>query len=141
VVNRSLMGAKLGELQMRIDRVGALAKVSSVELAADNDALELVAFNLLLAVQLCADVASHVIADSGWPSARSLSDAFARLAQHAVISASTSTALMRAAGLRNVVAHGYAGLDVERLHAASTSGLTDLRAYASEVAAWVTSQP
>jgi uncharacterized protein YutE (UPF0331/DUF86 family) len=35
------------------------------ELASDRDALDLVAFNLMLAVQAACDPASHLIADEG----------------------------------------------------------------------------
>jgi len=41
-----------------------------------------------------------------------------------------------AVGLRNVVAHGYAGVRPEMIHAAATTGLTDLEAFSREVAAW-----
>jgi uncharacterized protein YutE (UPF0331/DUF86 family) len=40
-------------------------------------------------------------------------------------------------GLRNVVAHGYAGVRPEMIHAAATAGLADLEAFSREVAAWV----
>ena len=49
----------------------------------------------------------------------------------------TSEALARAAGLRNVVAHGYAGIDAELFHASATRGIADLDAFAREVASWI----
>ena len=49
--------------------------------------------------------------------------------------------LQRAVGLRNVVAHGYAGVDVSSVHRASTDGLRDLEEFAAQVAAWVNAQP
>jgi uncharacterized protein YutE (UPF0331/DUF86 family) len=39
-------------------------------------------------------------------------------------------------GLRNVVAHGYAGVRPEMIHAAATTGLADLEAFSREVARW-----
>jgi uncharacterized protein YutE (UPF0331/DUF86 family) len=32
--------------------------------------VDLVSFNLVLAVQSCSDIASHIIADEGWPAAQ-----------------------------------------------------------------------
>lgn len=141
MVNRSVLAEKLDELSRRIDRVAKRTSPSAAELANDQDALEIVAFNLMLAVQICADIASHIIADSGWGTARSLGSAFASLQQHGVLTPATSTALARAAGLRNVVAHGYSSVDVAKVHAAATQGLADLRNFAREVAAWVGQQP
>ena len=46
-----------------------------------------------------------------------------------------------AVGLRNVVAHGYAGIDPASVHAAATAGVADLNAFATEVAAWMTGRP
>ena len=89
------------------------------------------------AVQACADIASHVIADEGWPAATSLSAGFERLRDHGVISAPVCEALGRAVGLRNVVAHGYARVRPEMIHAAATTGLAGLETFAREVATWI----
>ena len=136
-MDRKLVAAKLGELADRVARARAHAKSTADELAADRDALDLVAFNLMLSVQSCADIASHVIADEGWAPAGTLAEAFSRIADHGVISAKTQEALTRAVGLRNVVAHGYAGIDPARVHAAVTVGISDLDAFAMEVASWL----
>jgi uncharacterized protein YutE (UPF0331/DUF86 family) len=58
-----------------------------------------------------------------------------------VLTQPTSVALGRAAGLLNVVAHGYASVDVEIVHAAATQGIGELDTFAREVAAWLLSQP
>jgi uncharacterized protein YutE (UPF0331/DUF86 family) len=137
IVNRDVVAAKLAELARRTERARKHVKPTSAELAADADALDLVAFNLMLAVQTCADIASHMIADSGWPSTRTFAESFGRLHEHGVLTRPTSDALARAAGLRNIVAHGYAGVDVSLVHAAATSGLRDLDAFAREVGEWI----
>ncbi len=46
----------------------------------------------------------------------------------------------KAAGLRNVVAHGYARIDIEAVFAAASRGLGDLEAFAKEVAVWLRKQ-
>lgn len=138
MVDRNLVASKLSELADHLARVRARRKATAEELARDRDALDLVAFNLMLAVQTCADIASHLIADEGWAAAASLGAAFERLRDQHVISAAVSEALARAVGLRNVVAHGYAGVRPEMIHAAATSGLADLEAFSREVAAWTT---
>jgi uncharacterized protein YutE (UPF0331/DUF86 family) len=137
LVDRKLITAKLVELADRVARARAHEKASARELAADRDALDLVAFNLMLAVQSCVDLASHLIADEGWLPAGTLAEGFVRLSDHGVISPSTRDALVRAVGLRNVVAHGYAGVDPALVHAAVTTGTYDLDAFAREVAAWL----
>lgn len=137
MTRREVVAKLLAGLAHRIARVAALRPATVEELAADEDKLDLVAFNLMLAVQTACDVAAHVIADEGFRPASSLAEGFERLAEQQVISRSTAAQLARAVGLRNVVAHAYHRLDVAAVHAAATSGLSDLEAFAREVSTWL----
>jgi uncharacterized protein YutE (UPF0331/DUF86 family) len=136
MVKLDLITAKLAELGERIERARRHCPTDASALASQRDDLDIVAFNLMLAVQTCADVASHIIADERWPPATTLAGAFASLHDHGVLTVATADALGRAAGLRNVIAHGYAGVDVPKVHAAATRGLTDLEAFQAQVAIW-----
>ncbi len=136
MVNRDLLSAKLADLADRVGRVRSRCPPTAAELLANRDALDLVAFNLMLAVQICADIASHVIADEAWPPASTLAGGFHRLHEKGALSAATAAALGRAVGLRNVVAHGYAAVDPAMVHLAATQGLGDLEAFAREIASW-----
>jgi uncharacterized protein YutE (UPF0331/DUF86 family) len=140
MVDADVIAAKLRELADRIGRVRAHRPGDAATLATDRDARDLVSFNLMLAVQTCADIASHLIADEGWPPAASLSEAFQRLREHGVLTAATADALRRAAGLRNVVEHGYADLNPELLYAAAGEGLDDLERFARDLSGWVLSR-
>jgi len=136
MTDRDVVAAKLADLADRVGRVRACCPGSPQELAG-RDASELVAFNLMLAVQTYLDIASHIIADEGWPPASTLADAFLRLAEHRVIEAETADALGRAAAFRNVVAHGYGRVVVDLPYAAATDGRHDLEQFAGEIAAWI----
>ncbi len=137
MTDRDVVAAKLAELEDRLARVRAHARGTASELASDRDASDLVALNLMLAVQTCLDVASHIIADEKWPLAPTLAESFHRLAEHGVINDSTDEALGRAASFRNVVAHGYGRVVAELLFAAATDGVRDLERFAHEIAAWM----
>jgi len=137
MVDVAVIAAKLSELADRIDRVAAHRPADAASLARDRDALDLVSFNLMLAVQACLDIASHLIADEGWPAAATLGEAFQRLADQGVLTRPTADALRRAAGLRNVVVHGYAAAHPDLLYSAALHGPDDLRRFAGEVSAWV----
>lgn len=138
MVNADVIAAKLADLVDRVSRVRAHCPATAAELGADRDALDLVAFNLMLAVQVCADIAAHLIADHGWPVAKNLAEGFDRLAEQGVTSVATAERLKRAVGLRNVVAHGYVRINVAMVHDAATHGLGDLDAFAGDVARLLT---
>lgn len=137
MVDRDVIAAKLAELGERVARVRRHRPESVDALAADRDVFDLVAFNMMLAVQACLDVASHLIADQEWPPARDLAGSFRRLQEHGVIDPPTAAAMGKAAGLRNVVAHVYAETDPDLLFAAATGGLEDLERFAAQVAVWL----
>jgi uncharacterized protein YutE (UPF0331/DUF86 family) len=137
MVDPDLVASKLTELADRVERVRSHRTATADELGADRDKLDLVAFNLMLAVQACADVSSHLIADEGWPAARTLAEAFTRLVDHGVLEPDTGEAMRKAVGLRNVVAHGYVRVDVPMVHRASAEGLDDLVAFSRQVARWL----
>jgi uncharacterized protein YutE (UPF0331/DUF86 family) len=137
MVVADLVAEKLEELGHRVARVRARCPPAAEGLRTDEDALDLVAFNLMLAVQTCADIAGHLISDEGWRTAVTLAAGFERLAEHGVLTASTAARLANASRFRNVVAHGYAGIDVDKIFGAASDGLADLEAFARQVAAWV----
>lgn len=137
MVDRQLAALKLAELADRVDRVRRHCPATVEALRGDRDALDLVSFNLMLAVQSCADIASHLIADEGWAAAVNLAGGFNRLRDEGAISAGTAVSLCKAVGLRNVVAHGYAGINPAMVHAAAVAGVGDLEAFAKEVAQWI----
>ncbi|TMQ05752.1 MAG: DUF86 domain-containing protein [Deltaproteobacteria bacterium] len=137
MVQLEIVQRKLADLEGRVARVRAHRRPSAAELASDRDALDLVAFNLMLAVQAACDLAAHLIADEGWTAPPTAAESFQQLAEHQVITTKTAAALRRAVGFRNIVAHGYAGIDVGATYAASTLGLDDLDRFAREVATWL----
>lgn len=137
MVRVELVTAKLSELDARIARVRKHTPATATALRDDQDALDLVSFNLMLCVQSAVDIASHVVADEGWRPALTLAEAFERLAENGVIAKSTADVMGKAAGLRNVVAHGYAAVDVELVFGAASRGVGDLETFAAEVAQWL----
>lgn len=140
MVNADLVAAKLAELARRLAQVRRHVPGTSAELAASDDTLDLVAFNLMLAIQVCADICNHVIADEGWVLARNLAEGFDRLAEQGVVQPEVAAELRKAVKIRNIVAHGYSGIDVELVHGGATAGLATIEAFAAQVAAWIGSR-
>jgi uncharacterized protein YutE (UPF0331/DUF86 family) len=135
MVDINVVSERLKQLSLRIAKVRALCPAGLEGLV--GDALDLVSFNLLLAVQISVDLATHLISDESWEPAATNREAFERLEEHGVISHEVVRALRQAIGLRNIVAHGYGGIDPAQIHAAATTGLPDLERFAAELSAWV----
>ena len=137
VADQDRIRARLVDLADRIERVRGRCPPTLEALVADRNTFDIVSYNLMLAVQICVDIASHGIADEEWPAATSLAGSFNRLRDEGVISAGTAEALVQAVSLRNVIACDYANINPAMVHAAATRGIGDLEAFAREVAARV----
>lgn len=140
MVDLTVLGAKRIELQDRIARIRESCPATVEALENDRDALDLTAFHLMLAVQSCLDIASHLISDEGWSPAATAAQSFQRLSQQGVVSAGSAAALGKAVGLRNLVAHGYSGVEPDLIHLAATRDLADLERFAREIDTWVRSR-
>lgn len=137
MVDQDILARKLAELVDRISRVRTHCPEDPQSLAEDRDALDLVSFNLLLAVQTSLDIANHLISDEGWGLAGTSKEAFSLLHEHGVISQETARALVGASGLRNVIAHAYGDADPWKIYEAAAHGLADLERFAREVGVWL----
>lgn len=87
---------------------------------------------LQLALQICIDVGAHLIAELGLPPPDDYRGVFSRLEEAEILDADLAGRLRRAAGLRNLLVHGYAEVDDRKVWVA-LAGLDDLRDYAEAV--------
>jgi uncharacterized protein YutE (UPF0331/DUF86 family) len=117
----------LERLLVRLDEYATT--VSRAELESDLDTWLKVTRALELAAQCCIDLAMEVVARRGLGLPESNRDAFLRLAQAGVIDAAQAQALGGWAGLRNVLAHLYGAVDLDRLHAALREDKSVLRQF------------
>ena len=140
MVQLEIVQRKLAELDAHVARVRTHRRASPAELASDRDALDLVAFNLMLAVQAACDLATHLIADEGWtapPTAPTPSRGLPN------IRSSRRTPPQRCGEPSGSATSSPmdAGIDVAATYAASTLGLDDLDRFAREIATWLVSRP
>lgn len=131
--------------QERIDRL--LDRISSdirelqklairgSDLLTDRTALAATKYYFITAIEGCARVAQHLIADKGWRVADSNADSVRRLATEGVLSPELAEAVARAVGFRNILVHEYAELDNHRV-VANLDRLDDLKGFVTAVARW-----
>jgi uncharacterized protein YutE (UPF0331/DUF86 family) len=83
------------------------------------------------AVQVVIDLGVSACLQRDLGSPTSYADAFHRLARAGIIDQPLAERLARAAGFRNVIAHAYDELDMERVFRAARDGPRDLEAFLS----------
>ena len=130
---RQVGGWVMGEAQLdllerllgRIDQYATT--VSRQDLEVDLDAWLKVSRALELAAQCCLELAMEIVAKRGLGVPETYREAFTRLAQAGVITAEQSVAMQGWAGLRNILAHLYTGLDLDRVYEAMREDKSVLR--------------
>jgi uncharacterized protein YutE (UPF0331/DUF86 family) len=101
--------------------------VTRQQLESDLDVWLQVSRALELAAQCCLDLAMELVATRGLGVPETYRDAFVRLAQEGLLSPEQSAALQGWVGLRNVLAHLYTSIDLDRLYAAMIEDKSVLR--------------
>lgn len=71
-MDRALIAEKIESLRRCVQRVEANCPATVEDLAADPDAQDIVALNLTRAVQLCVDIAAHILAEQELPAPASM---------------------------------------------------------------------
>ena len=129
-----IVAAKLESLRRCVARIEARRAPTAADLAADVDVQDIVALNLTRAVQLCVDLALHVLSDGDAPPPATMGEAFDALAEAGVVSAALAQRMRSAVGFRNLAVHAYQSIDWAIVHRLTYEGVDDLRSFAAAVA-------
>jgi uncharacterized protein YutE (UPF0331/DUF86 family) len=91
------------------------AAADRAPLRGDRERMAALKYVFITAIEACIDVAQHLCASEGWGPPSTNADSLRVLARHRVISGKLGESLARAAGFRNVLVHGYAEVDDDRV--------------------------
>jgi uncharacterized protein YutE (UPF0331/DUF86 family) len=132
VVRRHLLA-----LDVAIQRLRRHSGRSLAALAADPDTLWAIERGLQLCAQNALDVATHLTASAGRDTP-DYASAIDRLSELGVLPDAFARRFRGVAGFRNVLVHGYLGVDQARVHELLNSGLDDFEVFARHVEAYLT---
>jgi uncharacterized protein YutE (UPF0331/DUF86 family) len=134
----------LGILEVLREALATLERYRSTierdRLLADVDVQNMVLYATYRAVQAAVDLAQHLVAERGLPVPTTYRETFRILADAGEIEARLAERLQGWAGLRNVIAHHYAAIDVALVADALYGDLGDLASFATEMARKATSE-
>lgn len=128
-LDRETLAERAAAIERHLDRVAARLPASPDELRRGTDAADAVVLNLWQALQLTIDLAIAACLHFKLTAPGTYADAFRQLGDTGLLDHELADRLARAAGFRNLVVHGYQGLDLARVHAIARTGPADLRAF------------
>lgn len=132
-MDQQLIAQKLESLRRCIMRVENKCPADVQTLIDDPDMQDIVVLNLTRAVQLCVDIASHLIANSGERAPSTMGEAFSTLTKFGVIGQGIASNMKKSVGFRNVAVHDYEEIDWAIVHAICTQHLQDFRQFAQAI--------
>jgi len=134
-VDRLIVERKLDSLRRCLARVASKTPAAVEILERDVDLQDVLTLNLSRAVQICVDLAAHMLTDLHLPPPGTMGEAFDRLAQADVIGTDLALAMKKAVGFRSVAVHAYDRINWHIVFAIARDGTRQLEQFAKVVAA------
>ena len=130
-MDRLILDRKLDSLQRCITRITSKQPANVQVLLADIDLQDVLVLNISRAVQICVDLATHLLANANLPPPNTMGEAFDQLASLGVIDQTLALRMKHAVGFRNIAVHAYSSIDWNIVFAISTKHLEDFRSFAT----------
>jgi uncharacterized protein YutE (UPF0331/DUF86 family) len=110
-MNEQILFSKLSSLKRCVDRIEIKTPSTPAQLLADVDSQDIIALNLQRAVQLCVDIASHIVADLNVRPPMTMAESFDCLHQAGILSPGLLNRMKKSVGFRNIAVHDYFAID------------------------------
>jgi uncharacterized protein YutE (UPF0331/DUF86 family) len=137
VVDRDLLRRKLAELAEYVTQVSEYRDLTAERYRADWKTQRIVERTLQMAIEVCLDVANHVLADRGRRAPSTYAETFEILMEAGLISADLARVMIDMTGFRNVIVHEYARIDAGAVVRILREHLEDFRRFETEALRWL----
>ena len=99
----------------------------------DYDAQDVVILNLSRAVQLCVDIATHILSTTNQPVPAMMAEAFVSLERIRIISPEIADKMKKSVGYRNVAVHNYDDIDLSITYDIAHKHLSDFKEFIKQI--------
>lgn len=132
-MDRLIVERKLDSLLRCLERVRSKTPEDVDDLLHDLDLQDILVLNLSRAVQVCVDIAVHILSERKQPPAETMGKAFDLLAQDGFLNDALAQRLKKSVGFRNLAVHNYDAINWVIVHTIATKHLVDFEAFAKAV--------
>ena len=137
MVDRDLLLRKLGDLDQYLGQVSEYRGITLDQYRGDWKTQRIVERTLQMAIEVCADIANHIIADRGLRIPATYAEAFEVLGEAGLLEAAQRDAMIRMSKFRNVIVHAYARLDPTIVVRILREHLEDFTRFKAAVLGWI----
>lgn len=136
-VDRELIFRKLADLELYVSQLSEFRGLSVEAYCDDWKVQRIVECTLEMAIELCVDLANHIIADRRLRVPSTYAEAFEVLGEASLLDAELSASMIRMAGFRNLVVHEYARIDAQAVVRILRERLPDFGRFIEAARSWV----
>jgi uncharacterized protein YutE (UPF0331/DUF86 family) len=117
---------KIAFIRDHLERVRSQQNCTLEEFLNDRNRQDIVCFNLLQAIQGCADLANHLVSDEGWGIPGSYGETMGILIREKIITPQQGEIYRQMLAFRNRLTHEYAETDFKEVYKIMTEQLGDI---------------
>ncbi|MGE6531807.1 type VII toxin-antitoxin system HepT family RNase toxin [Pseudomonas sp. NPDC077382] len=132
-MGKLIVERKLGSLMRCIARIRSKTPADINELLHDLDLQDVLVLNLSRAVQVCVDIAVHILSELKQPPPETIDKAFDMLAEEGFMNVALAQRLKRSVGFRNLAVHNFDVINSVIVYTIATKHLADFEAFAKTV--------
>lgn len=111
MVDKLLIGRKLAEMETYLSQIKGFSKVSVAEYKKNWKTQRIVERTLQIMIELCIDIANHLVSDKGMRLPDSYADTFKVLMEEKIIGKDLFKIMEKMAKFRNIIVHQYEKID------------------------------
>jgi uncharacterized protein YutE (UPF0331/DUF86 family) len=127
----------LAELEQYVEQLAEYRGLTPEEYRRDWRTQRIVERTLQMSIEVCIDVANHVIADRKLRVPGTYAETFDVLAEAGLLDSTLHEVMGRMSGFRNVVVHDYARLDPSRVVRVLRDGIEDFAKFKTAALGWI----
>jgi len=129
VVDKILILRKLAELEEYLGQLKEYANVTIEQYSRDWKVQRVVERTLQIMIEICVDIAGHIISDKGYRVPTTYADTFRVLYENDMLNKELFETMEKMAKFRNIIVHRYDKVDTEIVVGILKKDLNDFSAY------------
>lgn len=111
MVDKLLIGRKIAEMETYLSQIKGFSKVSVAEYKKNWKTQRIVERTLQIMIELCIDIANHLVSDKGMRLPSGYADTFKVLMEEKIIGKDLFKTMEKMAKFRNIIVHQYEKID------------------------------
>ncbi len=140
MVDRELILRKLSEIEEHLQELEEFKDISIENYEKDWKIQRIVERTLQILIEICIDIANHIISDEKWRVPSSYSETFKILYENRVIDSALFKNLEKMAKFRNIIVHNYDKISPEVMVNILRKELIDFLKFKDSIILWLSNK-